>query len=81
MAARSQNQVPATTSTAQPRLALAAADRTGWLPPCAADDTLHYRRGGTGSAVQFNSSVSAMPPFPLPHPFVSVALGTADTLL
>jgi len=44
-------------------------------------DTLHCSMSATGSAVQFNSSVSAMPPYlsrtfeaPL-HP------GTADTLL
>ena len=80
MAVLSQNQVPATACT-PPRLALAAADPTGWLPPCAVDDTLHYRRSVQGSAVQFNSSVSAMPQLPFPHSSVSVALGTADTLL
>jgi hypothetical protein len=73
--------MPATTSRAHPRLALFAAGWTGWLPPCAPDDTLHYRSCVQGSAVQFNSSVSAMPQLPLPHSFAPVALGTADTLL
>jgi hypothetical protein len=44
-------------------------------------DTLHCRQEIAGSAVQFNSSVSAMPPKP-PRTFEApLHPGTADTLL
>ena len=44
-------------------------------------DTLHCSMSAVGSAAQFNSSVSAMPPN-LPRPFeVPAHPGTADTLL
>jgi hypothetical protein len=44
-------------------------------------DTLHCRLDVAGSAVQFNSSVSAMPPSPLRTFETPVHPGTADTLL
>ena len=44
-------------------------------------DTLHCSLSVTGSAAQFNSSVSAMPPPPSRTFETPVHSGTADTLL
>ena len=78
MAATSQNKVPTTTNPARPGLALCLATFGSSLP--AGCDTLHCTKFVQGSAVQFNSSVSAMPDH-VPQNSHTLVPGTADTLL
>ena len=81
MAAMSQNEDSIRLGKAQPTLtSLEPASRFS-LPARYSNDTLHCTKRVAGEAVQFNSSVSAMPSHHSLRSFVPVALGTADTLL
>ena len=76
-----QNTVPIWSKHLQPKLAHRLTPSA--FSPAAADslDTLHCASYIAGEAVQFNSSVSAMPANLSPRSSVLVAQGTADTLL
>jgi hypothetical protein len=76
-----QNTVPIWSKPLQPKLAHGSS--ASGFSTAAGDslDTLHCNNHVAGEAVQFNSSVSAMPSNLSPHSNVLVAQGTADTLL
>ena len=76
-----QNTVPIGSKLLQPKLAQGS--KASDFPTTTGNsvDTLHCAAYVAGEAVQFNSSVSAMPSNPSPHSDALVAQGTADTLL
>lgn len=76
-----RNTVPIWSRHLQPKLAHGL--RQSDSSPAAGDsvDTLHCASYIAGEALQFNSSVSAMPSNLSPHSHLLVAQGTADTLL
>jgi len=76
-----QNTVPNWSKLLQPKLAHSSSTSDFFPAPGDSVDTLHCASYIAGEAVQFNSSVSAMPANLLPHSCVLVAQGTADTLL
>jgi hypothetical protein len=81
MAAMNQNTVPIRSKLLQPKLAHGSPAFACSPDPGYWFDTLHRTNYVAGEAVQFNSSVSAMPSNLSPHSSAIVAQGTADTLL
>jgi len=81
MAAMSQNEDSIGPAKAHPTLTPLVPASSFSLPARYSNDTLHCTKRVAGEAVQFNSSVSAMPSHHSLRSFVPVALGTADTLL
>jgi hypothetical protein len=76
-----QDTVPIWSKHFQPKLAHGATVSDCFVTAGDSVDTLHCTNYVAGEAVQFNSSVSAMPSNLSPHSNVPVAQGTADTLL
>ena len=76
-----QNTLPIRSKLLQPKLAHGSSASDAFAAPGDSVNTLHCASYIAGEAVQFNSSVSAMPANLSSHSDILVAQGTADTLL